>query len=322
MGMLPFIHGGTPWGFTAAEIPNLEGEIFMVTGGNTGLGYWTAVHLASKNGTVIIACRNEGKCNEAAERIRSKAGHGVVETLSLDLSSFASIRAAAEIFKAKHAALDGLILNAGVMVPPFGLTVDGLETQIGTNHFGHFLLTKLMMPGLEAAVTTRGVATVVAVSSAGHYDSYPEGIRDSIESINDESSYDRVKAYGQSKLANVLFTQELAERFRDKGILANSVHPGGVDTSLFRHVWEMVGRYSTTVAKFLEDYALRSVVWHPRDASLTTLFVAVGPQVRQDKIAGRYFHPIARMTTPDLHASNETLQKHLWAVTEAFVDTH
>jgi NAD(P)-dependent dehydrogenase (short-subunit alcohol dehydrogenase family) len=125
----------------------------------------------------------------------------------LDLGSFASIRAFAKTFSAQYPKLDSLILNAGVMVPPFGLTEDGLETQIGTNHFGHHLLTSLLLPSLEAAAASAGVATVVAVSSAAHYDSYPEGILPSIAAMNNETAYDRGKAYGQSKLANVLFAQ-------------------------------------------------------------------------------------------------------------------
>jgi NAD(P)-dependent dehydrogenase (short-subunit alcohol dehydrogenase family) len=131
--------------------------------------------------------------------------------MELDLSSFKSIRAFAATFTAQHKSLDSLVLNAGVMMPPFTLTAEGLEMQIGTNHFGHQLLTSLLLPALEQHTHDQS-ATVVAVSSAAHYDTYPEGVRLTLESLNDEATYIRPKAYGQSKLANVLFAQELAVR--------------------------------------------------------------------------------------------------------------
>merc|ERR1740123_981265 len=199
----------------------------------------------------------------------------VVETTLLDLGSFASVRACAERVSVKHSMLDSLNLNAGVMVPPFGLTKDGLETQIGTNHFGHFLLTQLLLPQLKTAASTKGVATVVSVSSVAHFDSYPEGILPSIERMNNETSYSRHKAYGQSKLANVLFAQELASRVKDDNILVNSIHPGGVDTELGRHVADVINQFSTTAATKFKEIA-SSGLWHPKDAALTQIYASVG----------------------------------------------
>eukprot|EP00927_Polykrikos_kofoidii_P019043 TRINITY_DN18877_c0_g1_i3.p1 TRINITY_DN18877_c0_g1~~TRINITY_DN18877_c0_g1_i3.p1 ORF type:complete len:396 (+),score=40.15 TRINITY_DN18877_c0_g1_i3:73-1188(+) len=320
MGMFPAMHEGTPWGFTLEQMPDLSGETFLVTGGNVGLGYWTAYHLASRNGRVVIACRSQVKCDQAAARIQAETGK-TVETLLMDLSSFASIRGAAQTFSGKHGSLDSLVLNAGIMVPPFSLTADGLESQIGTNHFGHFLLTRLLMPLLEVAAEQKGVATIVPVSSAAHYDSYPEGIRPTIASMNDEKTYSRQLAYGQSKLANVLFGQELSERVKAKGILVNSIHPGGVDTDLLRHVIDVIARFSSSAATLVQSQ-VGSLTWHPRDASLTQLFAAVGPKLRQGKITGKYYHPIAREARPDLHTFNATLQKHLWSMSEQFIETH
>ena len=177
------------------------------------------------------------------------------------------------------------VARTQTQVPPFAKTAEGLEQQIGVNHFGHFLLTTLLLPQLEAAAAAKGVATVVAVSSAAHFDSYPEGILPTIAKMNDESAYNRAKAYGQSKLANVLFAQELAARVKDKGILVNSVHPGGVDTNLGRHIEEVVATVSTSLAKKIKGF-MSSVAWHPRDASLTQLYAAVGPTIRDAK-AGR-----------------------------------
>jgi len=319
-GMFPAMHEGTPWGFTVEEIPDLTGQTILVTGGNVGLGYWTAYHMAAKNATVIIGCRSQQKCSGAAARITAETGTAV-ETTLLDLGSFASVRACAEEIASKHTELDSLNLNAGVMVPPFGLTQDGLETQIGTNHVGHFLLTSLLLPQLTAAASTKGVATVVSVTSSAHFDSYPEGILPSIERMNNETSYDRFKAYGQSKLANVLFAQELATRVKDSNILVNSIHPGGVDTALGRHLTDWIKQVSTTAATSLMDL-LSNAAWHPRDAALTQIYASVGPSLKQNKITGKYYHPMARLTTPDPHAHNMTLQKHLWKLTEDYLASH
>eukprot|EP00931_Biecheleriopsis_adriatica_P079810 TRINITY_DN53159_c0_g1_i1.p1 TRINITY_DN53159_c0_g1~~TRINITY_DN53159_c0_g1_i1.p1 ORF type:complete len:371 (-),score=71.70 TRINITY_DN53159_c0_g1_i1:145-1257(-) len=320
MGMSPAVHIGTSWGFTLQEIPDLTGETIFVTGGNVGLGYWTAYHLASKGATVVIGCRSTTKCDQAAAKIKAETGKDV-STALLDLSSLGSVRACAEAFAQKHPVLDSLILNAGVMMPDYGLTADGLEIQIGTNHFGHFLLTKLLLPQLEAAASARGVATVVAVASNAHYSSYPEGILPSIERMNDASIYSRTSAYGQSKLANVLFAQELAERYRDKGILANSLNPGAVDTELGRHLEELIKK---TLGSAVQQYLKETIKfqWHPKDAALTQIYAAVGPKLRKEKITGRYFAPIAREAKPDLHTFNSTLQKKLWDLTEGFLASH
>lgn len=319
-GMFPAMHEGTPWGFTLEEIPDLTGQTILVTGANVGLGYWTAHHLAAKKATVIIGCRSQKKCDDAAATILAETGTAV-ETTLVDLGSFASVRECAKRVAAKHQMLDSLNLNAGVMVPPFGLTKDGLETQIGTNHFGHFLLTKLLLPQLEAAASAKGVATVVSVSSAAHYDSYPEGILPTIERMNDEASYDRGKAYGQSKLANVLFAQELAARVKDKNILVNSIHPGGVDTELGRHIGDVISAVSPAVANSFKEL-MANAAWHPKDAALTQIYASVGPRLKHDQVTGKYFHPIARLTTPDPHAQNLTLQRNLWALTEEYISKH
>jgi len=319
-GMAPAVHEGRSWGFTLEEIPDLTGETFFVTGGNVGLGYWTAYHLASKGGTVIIGCRSVKKCDQASSQIKAETGK-TVSTALLDLSSFASIRACTKILAEQHAALDSLILNAGVMMPDFGLTEDGLETQIGTNHFGHFLLTKLLLPLLESAASARGVATVVSVASNAHYGSYDEGILPSIQRMNDASTYSRGQAYGQSKLANVLFAQELAARYEGKGILANSLNPGAVDTELGRHLEQLIRSiFGSAVQQYMKDTL--KFQWHPQDAALTQIYAAVGPKLRKERTTGRYFAPIAREAKPDIHTFNTTLQKYLWELTDDFISSH
>jgi len=319
-GMAPAMHDGIPWGFSIEEIPDLSDEVIVVTGANVGLGYWTAHHLAAQNATVIAACRSQVKCGEAAKRIKESTGTQI-ETGILDLASFASIRAFAAGIGQAHGKVNSLVLNAGVMMCPFSKTVEGLEMQIGTNHFGHALLTKLLVPQLEAAASASGVATVSVVTSSAHFDSYPEGILPSVDAMNSEATYATAKAYGQSKLANVLFAQELAGRLQDKGILVNSAHPGAVDTELGRHIQAVISKFSPYLAEKLLSL-VAEIVWHPRDAAFTQLFLSVGPSLRKQKITGKYFHPIARQTQPDAHAFNASLQKHLWSLTESFIEAH
>ena len=145
-GMFPALHEGTPWGFTIEAMPDLTGQVFLTTGANVGLGFWTAHHLAAAKGTVVIACRSVSKCETAADEIRTATRNEAVHAMQLDLSSFKSIRAFVGEYSARGLSLDGLILNAGIMIPPFEKTSEGLESQIGVNHFGHFLLTKLLQP--------------------------------------------------------------------------------------------------------------------------------------------------------------------------------
>eukprot|EP00450_Noctiluca_scintillans_P009191 CAMPEP_0194496606 /NCGR_PEP_ID=MMETSP0253-20130528/13819_1 /TAXON_ID=2966 /ORGANISM="Noctiluca scintillans" /LENGTH=377 /DNA_ID=CAMNT_0039338025 /DNA_START=56 /DNA_END=1189 /DNA_ORIENTATION=- len=322
-GMFPAVHEGIPWGFQESEIPDLAGQTVLVTGGNVGLGYWSAYHLAAKKANVVIACRSAGKCETAAKELTEQTGTKVTTGL-LDLSSFASIRAFAADFSNRHGALHSLILNAGVMATPFGLTTDGLEMQIGTNHFGHFLLTDLLLPLMENA--SASTPTVVVVSSAAHWDSYPEGIRWTVAEMNDEASYSRTQAYGQSKLANLLFAQELAERVKEKGILVNCIHPGGVDTELGRHFVDLVTKYlGEAASRFFAEHVMPKGgrgMWTPRDASLTQVFAAVSPTLKAKKVSGKYFHPIARETAPDTLAFNRSLQRHLWDITAAYVAEH
>lgn len=325
-GMNPFLHQGTPWGFTEDQIPNLTDQTIIVTGANVGLGYWSTYHLAKAGASVVLACRTVSKCDAAVISLQELTGSTKLESRQLDLSSFASIRSFAADFASDHDRLDSLLLNAGVMAPPFLLTAEGLELQIGTNHFGHHLLAKQLLPLLERTAGEHGVSTVTVVASAAHYDSYPEGVRLSIEELNDEASYDRGKAYGQSKLANVLFAQELAARVKDKGILVNAIHPGAVDTNLVHHAVDAIKAFLGEAAGSCVEQIMQRlfplILWTPRDAALTQVYATVAVEVKEQQITGKYFHPIARETKPDLHCANVTLQTGLWGMTEAFIASH
>jgi NAD(P)-dependent dehydrogenase (short-subunit alcohol dehydrogenase family) len=208
---------------------DLSGRRFVVTGSSSGLGEESARALAAAGATVTMLARNPEKNDAAAARIREAVPDADLELGTVDLTDLSSIRSFAADYVAQHDAIDVLINNAGVMVCPFGRTADGFETQFGTNHLGHFLLTALLMPAIRQGDAPR----VVNLSSGGHSISDVD-----LDDPNYESTeYDAWSAYGRSKTANALFTKELARRHGDE-LLTFAVHPGVVMTELGRHMDE------------------------------------------------------------------------------------
>ena len=216
--------------WTTGDIPDQRGRVAVVTGANTGLGYHTAAALAQAGAQVILAVRDLEKGNLALARIVAAQPDADVTLQELDLSSLASVRAAAAALRKAYPRIDLLINNAGVMWTPKQLTADGFEMQFGTNHLGHFALTGLLLDNL---LPVRG-SRVVTVSSMGHR------IRAAIhfDDLQWEHGYDRIAAYGQSKLANLLFTYELQRRLAGhrKNTIAVAAHPGASSTELGRNV--------------------------------------------------------------------------------------
>src|SRR6202789_1125296 len=215
--------------WTAADIPDQTGRVAVITGANTGLGYETALALAEHGAHVVLAVRNLDKGKDAAARITAKGPRGEVALQELDLTSLESVRAAARQLRADHEHIDLLINNAGVMWTPKATTKDGFELQFDTNHLGHFAFTGLLLDRLLPVAGSR----IVTVSSVGHR------IRADIhfDDLQWEHSYNRVAAYGQAKLANLLFTYELQRRLASHGTtIAAAAHPGFSDTELMRHI--------------------------------------------------------------------------------------
>ena len=207
---------------------DLVGKLALVTGASSGLGAETVRALAAKGARVVLTARDLAKGEAVAQSIRESTGNTEVAVEELELASFASIRAFAARFNATHEALHILVNNAGVMACAHGTTTDGFECQFGTNHLGHFLMTCLIAPTLIAGAPSR----VVVLSSRGHHQS-PVVFDD----INfDRRPYEKWSAYGQSKTANILFAVELDRRLRDRGVRANAVHPGVIQTELGRHM--------------------------------------------------------------------------------------
>jgi NAD(P)-dependent dehydrogenase (short-subunit alcohol dehydrogenase family) len=325
-GIIPVIHSGD-WGFNHSSLgpESLKGRTVLVTGANAGLGLSTVQYLATRGATVIMGCRSQKNCDETARIVKNDAPSATLVPLVLDLSSFKSIKQFAVEVNKTTQKLNSLILNAGIFQYPYGLTEDGLEQVIGVNHFGHAYLVQLLEGRMKQSATKDLPGTIVVVTSNLHYESYPEGVRLSVAALNDPATFDELKSYGQSKLANVLYAQELAVRLRPYGILVNSVHPGGVDTNITNKLGETI----QTDYPFLSDVFLRVgvvkkikelltlILWSPKDAALTQLYAAVSPEVISKRIHGKYFHPIARETIPcPVHASNVTLQKGFWDFTE------
>jgi len=205
-------------------MPDLTGQIAVVTGANSGVGFAATLALARKGAQVIMGCRNGEKAATARARIRETTPEASVEVSQLDLADLSSVRHFAHEFAAHHQSLHLLLNNAGVMWTPHLKTVDGFELQFGTNHLGHFALTGLLM---EWILRTDG-ARVVTMSSAA------AGGTIRFDDLQGDRSYSRFGAYAQSKLANLLFAYELQRRLRAAGshVLSLCAHPGGARTNL------------------------------------------------------------------------------------------
>ena len=210
------------------ESIDLSGRRVVITGAATGLGRESARALAPHGASVTVLARSDERAATAAAAVRDAVPGATVEAGTVDLGDLSTIRSFAEGYLAEHDAIDILINNAGVMACPFGRTADGFETQFGTNHLGHFLLTALLAPAILRGDDPR----VVTLSSAGHSRSDVD-----LEDPNFETTeYSPWVAYGRSKSANALFARELARRAGPLGLLSFSVHPGGIMTDLGRHL--------------------------------------------------------------------------------------
>lgn len=211
--------------WTTKDLPDQSGRTALVTGANSGLGYWTSVGLARRGARVLLACRDPRRAEDALGRLRLEVPGATAELVTLDLQSLDSVACAAADVAARVPALDLLVDNAGIMAVPRSVTEDGFESQLATNHLGHFALTGLLMPTLLAAPAPR----VVVVSSAAHK---PGKI--AFDDLQSERSYGRWRAYSQSKLANLLFVLELDRRAKAAGLplLAVAAHPGYSATHL------------------------------------------------------------------------------------------
>lgn len=276
----------------------------MVTGANSGVGFQIALMLARRNATVILACRSSDKANEAASRIVAETGNSKIVVVQMDLAELRSVRSAAAELACRHKRIDLLVNNAGIAMPPHGLTAEGVELQFAVNHLGHFAWTGLLLDSLRNTPGSR----VVSVSSIAHYVG-----RMRFDDLGWSRGYRSFAAYAQSKLANLMFTYELDRRLRAAGCatIATAGHPGGSRSELIRR------RFALLPPGFLR---LATQFQSPAMGALPTLRAALDP----DAQGGDYFGPSGFLQLTGFpirvesngHSRNQLLQKRLWQVSE------
>lgn len=254
---------------TRHDLPSMQGKTCLVTGATAGIGYVTARELARAGARVLIVARTPEKGADAARRIAEETGGKAVEALAADLSSQADVRALAREVKARTDRLDVLINNAGVILLKRREGVDGIETTFAVNHLAYFLLTNLLLDLLKASSPAR----IVNVASHAH-----RGGRINFDDLGGREYYSGWRAYQQSKLANVLFTRELAKALTGTGVTANAVHPGWVNSQIFRD--EGFGGWVMRKAAGL--FAVS-----PERGAETTLYVATSPDLQGE--SGGYY---------------------------------
>ncbi|XP_031618065.1 retinol dehydrogenase 14-like isoform X2 [Contarinia nasturtii] len=280
------------------NVDRIDGKVIVVTGCNTGIGKETVMDLAQRGAHIHMACRDYKRCEITRQEIIAKTGNHNVFNRELDLASMDSIRKFVAKFLQEEKRLDILINNAGVMAMPKNLTKDGFEMQLGVNHLGHFLLTNLLLDILKSSTPSR----IIVLSSLAH--KYGEINR---ADLNSEKSYNKFKAYSQSKLANILFTQELARRLKGTGVTCNAVHPGVVKTDLGRHlVHSLIKKLIDPFTYFFFKTA--------KSGAQTTIRLAVDPEL--EKVTGQYFADCKQQKVAPSARKNNNDAEWLWKESE------
>ena len=290
---------------------DLSGKVCVITGASSGLGRESARALAAAGAQVILAARNTDALAETARWIQAEVPDARTSTVHLDLTSLASVRTAATEIRKTTSAIHILMNNAGVMFTPFSRTRDGFEIQIGTNHFGHFELTRLLTPQLAAGQGAR----LVILSSGGH----ALGDVDLDDPNWERREYDKFVAYGASKTANILHAKEADRRLQELGIRAYAVHPGTVATSLARY---MSKSDFSQLRKFAVDNSAGRGessdgyldFTTPEYGAATQVWAAVSPELAD--LGGLYVEDcvISETLTPYAHDAEHAAD--LWALSE------
>jgi NAD(P)-dependent dehydrogenase (short-subunit alcohol dehydrogenase family) len=275
---------------------DLAGKVFLVTGATSGIGEVTARQLASLGGAVTIVGRSAERAAATVERIKAATG-ATVEVLLADLSSQAQVRRLAGEFLARHDRLDVLVNNAGAVFTRRAESADGIEMTWALNHMSYFLLTNLLLDVLRATPAAR----VVSVASDAH-----RGAKIDFDDPQLKRGYNGWRAYSQSKLANILFTVELARRLAGSGITANSLHPGFVASGF--------GHYNGGILPVLIGLAQRVVAISPESGAETSVYLAASPEVAG--VSGKYFDK-RKAVVPSPAAQDAGAAARLWQVSEA-----
>ena len=273
---------------------DMTGKTCIVTGGNSGIGKATALGLARMGATVVIVSRGEEKGEAALADIIAKSGNRSIELMLADMSSQDSVRTLAGDFKARHERLHLLVNNAGVYLTRRNTTVDGLESTFATNHLGPFLLTSLLLDLLEASAPSR----IVNVSSDAH-----NGAKIDFEDLQGQKKFSGWHAYGQSKLAMILFTHELAKKLDGKGVTVNSAHPGVVRTNFANNNGLVTFGFRLMRPFFIS----------PKTAAKRILYVATSPDL--EGVTGKYFNKM-REARSSQESYDDNSAKRLWQMSE------
>ncbi|CAN5866648.1 SDR family oxidoreductase [soil metagenome] len=278
----------------------VSGKVCLVTGPTSGIGEVTARELAKLGATVIVLGRSREKAEATVEEIKTASGNGAVEYLLADLSSQKEIRNLPREFKARHDRLDVLVNNAGTVFAEYGETVDGVERTFTVNHLNYFLLTNLLLDTLKASAPSR----IVNVASGAH-----QGAELDFDDLGTKRNYGFMKAYGRSKLANVMFTYELARRLEGTRVTVNALHPGSVATSIGTNnkVWY--------VRPALALFRLFSTT--PEKGAETSVYLASSPEV--EDVTGQYFVNKKPVASSKASYGEETA-KRLWRVSEELTE--
>lgn len=281
----------------------MQGKTVIVTGANSGIGKALTGELLKLKARVILACRDQLKAEEAAQEIKKQVGidHGELVIKHLDLASFKSIHSFCQEIIKDEAKIDVLINNAGIYQCPYSKTEDGFEMQLGVNHLGHFLLTHLLLDHLKSSAPSRVVVVSSKLYKYGHIN---------FDDLNSEKEYNKAFCYSQSKLANLLFTHELAHRLEDSGVTVNALTPGIVRTRLGRHI------HIPLLAKPLFYLASLAFFKSPLEGAQTPLYLACSTEV--ESVSGKCF---ANCKEEELmpKAVDDHAAKRLWDLSERMV---
>ena len=273
----------------------MAGRICMVTGANSGIGKATAAGLAEMGATVILVCRNREKGEAALSEIKEKSGNNSLDLMLADMSSMQSVRQLASEFRRKYDRLHVLVNNAGLFMFTRTTTGDRLETTFEVDYLSHFLLTGLLIDLLKASASSR----LVEVSSVAHYNGHMN-----FDDLQGEKGYGGWKAYSQAKLAQVLFTYELARRLKGTGVTANCLHPGTVATN----IWSRPLGRAGFIAKLTRIFMMG-----PEGGAKTPIYLASSPDV--EGVSGKYFTN-KKEKESSKESNDEQVARRLWLVSE------
>ena len=338
VGLTPAFNVGIKDGYTFEQLDQLDlsGQTALITGGNSGVGFETAKYLFKLGADVTIICRSKERCVQAASTINNeqqqrqsdtttttnnnnRKKHGKITTLIADMSDLRSTHdATIKYAESNNSTLDMLFLNAGIASAGknedggLKLSVDGIEKVFATNHVGHHLMWKI----LESKVKSSNCGRVVLTSSASNFGSYDYGIATDLETLNAGEA--NMKAYGQSKLAQVLWAQELTRRLGpDSNVYVNSYHPGAAATMIW-FTNPMIPLAAHPILRFFTE----NVMWTSLEGALTMLYLgAASEDLVTNNVRGKYFHPQVQEVIPNpKFAQNLQLQKDLWTFSDELIE--